>query len=107
MATAVLEELNVNVVATLAFAEFTADAERASTCPATSEAVAGDTLTCATVVLAEEEPLPQPARKAVKTKTGMTAILAVDHEAEGPERALFPRLVKVHFMNINIEECSV
>ena len=106
MATLVFEELKVNVVVTVLLLESTADAESASTCPATRDALAGPTLTCATVFLGEELP-PQPARKAAKIKIGMTANLAGDHEAEGPERALFPRLVKFHFMNINIEECSV
>jgi hypothetical protein len=56
----VLEELKVNVVATLALSEFTADALSPTTSPATMESDEEPTLTAATVVLAFFEP-PQPA----------------------------------------------
>jgi len=56
----VLVELNVKVVLTVLFAEFTADTESPTTCPATKESEAGLTVTTATVLLADFEP-PQPA----------------------------------------------
>ena len=56
----VFEELKVNVVLTVVFAEFAAEALIVTTCPATSESEAGLTVTTATVVFAEG-PLPQPA----------------------------------------------
>lgn len=64
VATLVLEELKVKTVGIVALAELTALVESASTCPATREAEAGDTRTCATVVFAAGLLLPQPARKA-------------------------------------------
>src|SRR5512140_209184 len=56
----VSEELKVNVVVTLALAEFTADAFSPTTSPATMESEEVPTLTAATVVFAFFEP-PQPA----------------------------------------------
>jgi hypothetical protein len=56
----VFDELKVNVVLTVPLAEFTADALIETTSPATSEIVAGDTVTAATVVFAALDP-PQPA----------------------------------------------
>ena len=56
----VFDELKVNVVATGVLAEFTAVALIVTTCPATSEIVAGLIVTAATVVFADFEP-PQPA----------------------------------------------
>jgi hypothetical protein len=56
----VFDELKVNVVATLALAEFTADTLSPTTSPATMESEEEPTLTAATVVFADFEP-PQPA----------------------------------------------
>ena len=56
----VFEELKVNVVETLALAEFTADTLSPTTSPATMESEEVPILTAATVVFADFEP-PQPA----------------------------------------------
>jgi hypothetical protein len=56
----VFEELKVNVVETLALAEFTADTPTATTSPATMESEEDPNLTTATVLFADFEP-PQPA----------------------------------------------
>jgi hypothetical protein len=57
----VFDELKVNVVFTGLPAAFTANALMVTTCPATSEIVAGLTVTDATVLLLEEELPPHPA----------------------------------------------
>jgi hypothetical protein len=100
VATAVLEELKVKVVATLALAEFTAEAERVRTCPATSEAVVGETSTWATVVLADLLP-PHPAKKPAITIRMSAA------GQQGLKRAFLPCRSKIRGMCINIEEFSV
>jgi hypothetical protein len=56
----VFDELKVNVVVTVALAEFTADTLSPTTSPATMESEEDPTLTAATVVFADFEP-PQPA----------------------------------------------
>jgi hypothetical protein len=78
----VFDELKVNVVVTLALAEFTADALIATTSPATMDNVAGLTLTAATVLFTDFEP-PQPAMKdtnktmrAIPVKSGWREFLS-------------------------------
>jgi hypothetical protein len=100
VATAILEELKVNVVATLMFWEFTAVAVRLRTCPATSEAVVGETSTWATVLLADLLP-PHPAKKPARTIRMSAA------GQQGLKRALLPCRLKIRGMSINIEEFSV
>jgi hypothetical protein len=56
----VFVELKVNVVLTAVLSELTAEALRVTTCPATMESVAGDTVTAATALFTDFEP-PQPA----------------------------------------------
>jgi hypothetical protein len=105
VATAVLEELKVNVVVTAVFAEFTAEALTVTTSPATNDTTAGDINTWATVVaLFVEDPPPQPATRL--TRREMTATRAAA-EAKIESWALLPRLLRVRWMNINIEEFSV
>ena len=77
----VFVELKVNVVATAELAELTAEAFNETTCPATMEIVAGDTLTAATVLFTDFEP-PQPAMsetnrrmRAIPAKNGQRAFL--------------------------------
>jgi hypothetical protein len=67
----VFVELKVKVVLTALLAELTAEALNETTCPATMEIVAGDTLTFATVLFADFEP-PQPAVH--ETKRAIRAI---------------------------------
>jgi hypothetical protein len=59
----VFDELKVNVAITGVPAEFTAEGETDTTCPATREMVEGLSVTEATVLLADEDPPPQPASK--------------------------------------------
>jgi hypothetical protein len=105
VATAVLEELKVNVVATAVFAEFTAAALTVTTCPATNDTTDGDINTWATVVLLfVEDPPPQPATRLTRREMRATRAVA---EAKIESWALLPRLLRVRWMNINIEEFSV
>jgi len=95
LATAVLEELKVNVVVTGALDEFTAEGVRVNTCPATSEALNGVTSTCATVVFffEEDEDPPQPATRPIRR--AMAANLAADRETEIESRALWPFWLRI------------
>jgi hypothetical protein len=76
----VFEELKVNVVLTVVFAEFAAEALSETTCPATIESEAGLTVTTATVVFADLEP-PQPAKK--ESRRAISAV-GVNHWRPAP-----------------------
>jgi hypothetical protein len=83
VATVVLEELKVNVVATALLVEFTAEALTVTTWPATNEMVAGEISTWATTVLlveVEEEPPPQPVT--MPTRMATAARMAAVDEAK-------------------------
>jgi len=87
----VFDELKVNVAVTGLPAAFTAAALMVTTCPATSEIVAGLTVTDATVLLLEEELPPHPATSD-KNRTPRTMDAAVPVQCRRP--GLFPRVLE-------------
>jgi hypothetical protein len=106
VATAVLEELKVNVVLTALLVAFTAEALTVTTCPETREIVVGVISTWATVVLVvEEEPLPQPTASAARTAA--IASPAGVERVKTVRGARLPWLLKIRCISINIEEFSV